>query len=98
MATSSTNKIDDATVTRQASEAAHEAVDRATEIAEEVERQLRQKIDEIRDSANDRVKQAKKQSHDFASVIGDYVDEKPVMALGIAFVAGIVLSSMMRGK
>ena len=94
MATASAKTSNSAT--EKAAKAAHDAVDRAAETAENVEKKVRDKAEEIRDNAEERYQQARQQSGEVTDRIIQYVDEKPLTALGIAFVAGMVISSILR--
>ena len=71
--------------TERAARAAHATVDRAAQAAESAEERLRRTGEDMHERAGDAVVQAER-----------FVRERPVAALGIAFVAGIVISSWLR--
>ncbi|GAB6058116.1 ElaB/YgaM/YqjD family protein [Desulfonatronum parangueonense] len=71
----------------QVSEKTHEAVDFAARMAGEAEHRLR-----------DVAEQAQHGSHDLIEAVTEYVKENPLTALGIAFVAGSLLSNFTRRR
>lgn len=80
MATANTKKVTDA---------ADEAIDKVADKAAEVEEKVREKADEARDKVE-------QQAVELSAAVCHYVNEKPIASLGIAFVAGLVASSLLR--
>lgn len=85
-----------ADMTKKLAIAAHQAVDKAAEKAAEAERTLRDKtatneeaLREVADKTSLKAKQLKSDAQ-------RYVDNNPLAAAGIAFVAGILVSAWMR--
>ena len=62
---------------------AHDAVDSAAEKAGHAEERLRE---------------ATEQGHDVITAVSEYVKENPLTALGLAFAAGTIFSSMTRRR
>lgn len=91
-----TAKASTSPAAEKAARAAHDAVDKAAEAAENVEKKVRDKAEELRETAEERYEQARIQSGEFTDKVARYVDEKPLTALGIAFAAGLVISSILR--
>ncbi len=73
----------------RAAEAVHEAVDKAAQKASAVEDRLRETATETRD-------RAQRQTAELSDALVQYVHDKPIAALGIAFFAGLVASSIFR--
>jgi ElaB/YqjD/DUF883 family membrane-anchored ribosome-binding protein len=69
--------------TEKMADKAHEAVDSAAEKVNQAEEQLRQ---------------AAAQGQDVLAAVSDYVKENPLTALGLAFAAGTIFSSMTRRR
>lgn len=69
--------------TEKMADKAHDAVDSAAEKAAQAE---------------DRLREATEQGHDVITAVADYVKENPLTALGLAFAAGTIFSSMTRRR
>ncbi len=69
--------------TEKVADRAHEAVDSAAEKAGRAEERLRE---------------ATEQGHDVVTAVTEYVKENPLTALGLAFAAGTIFSSMTRRR
>lgn len=82
----------------KAAEKAHHAVDSTEEIAELVERRIREVADEIREQARRSVDETQHKSQEITGAASQYMREHPYASLGIAFVAGVVVSSLLRRK
>ncbi len=84
--------------TEQVAQKAHEAIDR---IAAQVER-AEERIRAATDNAEERLKQsrekARQRADEVGEQIGDYVQQHPVAALGIAFGAGLLVAALLRGR
>jgi ElaB/YqjD/DUF883 family membrane-anchored ribosome-binding protein len=73
------------TTTEKVSEKAHEAVDKATDALGQAEERLRRTAEGAQSKSDDMIKR-----------VTDYVHENPLTALGLAFAAGMLFSSMNR--
>lgn len=82
--------------TQRVADAAHEAIDQAAERVEKVETRARKAAGNVEEGVRDSASRVRKRSDDLVDDIGDYVEDHPVQALGLAFLAGIVLSSFLR--
>lgn len=69
--------------TEKMADKAHDAVDSAAEKAARAEERLRE---------------ASEQGHDVLTAVSDYVKENPLTALGLAFAAGTIFSSITRRR
>ncbi len=69
--------------TEKVADKAHDAVDSAAEKAARAEERLRE---------------ATEQGHDVITAVTEYVKENPLTALGLAFAAGTIFSSMTRRR
>ncbi|TVR93197.1 MAG: hypothetical protein EA418_12315, partial [Wenzhouxiangellaceae bacterium] len=69
--------------TEKIADKAHDAVDSAAEKAARAEERLRE---------------ATAQGNDIVTAVSDYVKENPLTALGLAFAAGTIFSSMTRRR
>jgi ElaB/YqjD/DUF883 family membrane-anchored ribosome-binding protein len=74
----------------------HEALDRFAEHAGSAERQARSTADDVREGARRRAVRARDKGNEAANIVEEYVDDHPWTAAGIAFGAGIIVSSMLR--
>ena len=85
-----------APATERLAERAHRTIDGAAASAAEAERELRRGASE----AADRVRHSEEQLADAVdrniAKVRDYIENNPVQSAGIAFVAGMVLSSLLR--
>ena len=96
MATTNGQKDKDATASERLAARAHETVDTIAGRAERAER-------ELRDAAQRTAEQARQLREDYAEAAeerlrraGSYVQSNPLAVVGIAFVAGMLLSALMR--
>ncbi len=83
-------------VTDKATRSAHDAIDRAAETAAQAEQRLRdtahQSEDRLRQAGTD-VQQASEQAYETAR---SYINQHPLESVGIAFVSGVVVASLLR--
>ena len=77
------------THSEKVADAAHETISKVADKAASVEEQVREKASETREKAHE-------QTAEISEAVCQYVNDKPLAALGIAFVAGIVASSLLR--
>ena len=96
MATTNGQKDKDPTVTERFAARAHETVDTLAGRAERAER-------ELRGAADRTAEQARQLRDDYAELaeerlrrVGSYVESNPLAVVGIAFVAGVLLSALLR--
>lgn len=82
--------------TNRATEAAHSAVDRAASTAATAEDKLREAAETARVRARETGERLQHRSGELASQTRRYVDDHPLASLGIAFAAGLVISSLLR--
>lgn len=85
----------DHATTDRLSERAHESVDKFAKTAGKGEEQIRQKAAEAEASIRDTGKKAKKRSGEAMESISTFVQDKPLISLGIAFAAGTLLSALL---
>ena len=83
-------------VTDKATRSAHDAIDRAAETAAHTEQRLRDTAhsseERLRQAGTD-VQQASEQAYDTAR---SYINQHPLESVGIAFVSGVVVASLLR--
>lgn len=81
--------------TDRLSERAHESVDQFARTAGKGEEQIRHKAADAEASVRDAGKKAKKRSGEAMQSINAFVQDKPLISLGIAFAAGTLLSALL---
>lgn len=84
------------TETERMVEILHEALDRFGAQAGSAERRLRESAGEVREGVRSTGRRARARGNEAANAVEDYVDDHPWAAVGIAFGAGIILSSLLR--
>jgi ElaB/YqjD/DUF883 family membrane-anchored ribosome-binding protein len=84
-----------ATAERLASKA-HETVDRVAEAANYAEREVRNAAARTAEQARQLREQAVERADENVQRVRSYVEQNPMMAAGIAFAAGVILSSLFR--
>ena len=92
------SKGDAASTTEKAAAAAHDTVDRVAERAERAERSVREAVDSAEERMRESAERMQAQGVDALARCRGFVDEHPVVALGIAFGAGVIVSSWLRGR
>ncbi len=73
-----------------------DALDQFASEADDAEQRVKAAAADLKTRVASSTKQAKRTGKEAASAVEGYVDDHPWAALGIAFGAGIVLSSMLR--
>jgi ElaB/YqjD/DUF883 family membrane-anchored ribosome-binding protein len=85
----------DHATTDRLSERAHESVDQFAKVAGKGEEQIRQKTAEAEARVRDAGQKAKQRSGEALQSISAFVQDKPLVSLGIAFAAGTLLSALL---
>ncbi|MFO1431795.1 MAG: hypothetical protein U1F76_16935 [Candidatus Competibacteraceae bacterium] len=85
-----------APVTNKAVGVAHDLVDRLAEKAAEAEAKIRGVSHQASDEVRVRAGEMQQQTRALSETVEQYLQEHPVKALGIAFGAGLLLSTMLR--
>lgn len=80
--------------TDRLSERAHESVDKFAKTAGKGEEQIRQKAADAEARVKDVGEKAKRRSSEAMDSISDFVHDKPLISLGVAFAAGTLLSAL----
>lgn len=91
----STEDLGSPTAERLAAKA-HETVDRVAETANYAEREVRSAAARTAEQAKELRDQAMEKADENVQRVRSYVDQNPMMAAGIAFAAGVLLSSLFR--
>jgi ElaB/YqjD/DUF883 family membrane-anchored ribosome-binding protein len=73
----------------------HETVDRVAETARTAEQQIRARAAELGDQARETEERALQALESNLQKARTYVEENPLMSAGIAFAAGLILSSLL---
>lgn len=76
--------------------AAHETVDSIAERAQRAEREVRGAAARTAEQARDFQEQATERAEQTIRRAGSYVESNPLAVVGIAFVAGVLLSTFLR--
>lgn len=82
----------------QAAAKAHAAIDKAAGAAGSGEEKLHHMADEMRAQAEHIADTAKARSKELTDAVCEYTREHPVKTLGIAFLAGALVASLVRRK
>jgi ElaB/YqjD/DUF883 family membrane-anchored ribosome-binding protein len=85
-----------APLTNRVADSAHDRVDRAAKHAARAEDAIREKAADSSDAVQETVRSAKQDLDEMTGKIERYARANPVTAAGIAFAAGMLLSSMLR--
>lgn len=85
----------DHATTDRLSEHAHESVDQFAKTAGKGEEKIRQKAADAEASVRDAAQKAKERSGEARQSINAFVQDKPLISLGIAFAAGTLLSALL---
>lgn len=91
MVTESHNKTTDKVV-----KAAHEAVEKLATGADQLETRIRQSAAEAQSSVREGTGRAQRMSEDMITEVREYVHERPVASIMMAFAAGIIFSALLR--
>lgn len=84
------------TTTRRAAKTAHDVIDETAAKAEPVELQLREKAATAGEKVGATQEKAREQLDESLAKAEKFVKEKPFASAGIAFAAGIVVSTLLR--
>ena len=93
---SRSNVKNEGTTTKHAADAVHEAVDSVAERAERAEARIREAAADAQDHLHEGAQAARAQTSAIAGNMQTMVKEHPVASLGVAFLAGVILSGLMR--
>ncbi|HET8699630.1 MAG TPA: hypothetical protein VFO94_19245 [Gammaproteobacteria bacterium] len=74
---------------------AHDTVDRVADVANEAEREVRERAARTARQAKEMGEQAMEAADEHISKLRGYVEENPLLSAGIAFVAGMLVVSLM---
>lgn len=92
----STRPAEDTSVTERVAGATHEAVDRAADRAGRAEQRIRKSAADSSESVREQLESVKRELEVVSGKVERYVQSNPVTAAGIAFAAGVLLSSLLR--
>ena len=95
VATSEKSKAHDS-ATVQVADAAHEAVDRIAEAAARAEDKIRRSVEQAEQDVRRGGQEARVRADELTNSVTTMVKEHPLASLGVAFFAGVVISSLMR--
>lgn len=84
------------TTTSRAAKAAHEVIDDTAAKTEPVELQIREKAASAGDKVEETQEKAREQLDESLAKAESFVKDKPFTSAGIAFAAGIVVSTLLR--
>jgi ElaB/YqjD/DUF883 family membrane-anchored ribosome-binding protein len=76
-------------------EAAHKGVDNAAEMKEQSQERIEEVAHQISEQAHKIAATAKSQSEQVTSAVGAYAKEHPIKTIGIAFLAGALVASLL---
>jgi len=82
--------------TDKVTKAAHEAIDKMATSADQVERRIRQTAAEAQVNMRGTTDRAQRMSEDVITDIRQYMYERPVASIVMAFAAGIIFSAILR--
>lgn len=77
---------------------AHEAVDKAAKTAGKAEEYAREQASHADERLREQAAKSRKRADDALDQVNSYVREKPLMSIGIAFLAGLLYSWLMRRR
>ncbi len=82
--------------TDNAAKAAHEAVDTIANSADQLESRIRQTATGVQQNVRGTADRAQRMSGDLLTEMREYVHERPVVSIMMAFAAGIIFSAFLR--
>lgn len=82
--------------TDKVAKAAHEAIDKMAAGADQVESRIRQTAADAQVNVRDTTGRAQRMSEDVVTEVRQYVYERPVASVVMAFAAGIIFSAFLR--
>lgn len=85
-----------ASTARRVAEALHTAIDDTASKAEGIEEQLRQRAAKVGDKVGASQDAATRQVKDSLSTVESFAKERPMVAAGIAFAAGVLATTLLR--
>ena len=94
MATSTKSRSDETISNRSAK--AHEAVDKAANAAHETVDKAAEKAEQYERRAREAGHHARERTDETLASVQSFVQERPLAALGIAFLVGVAASSLLR--
>lgn len=94
--TDSTAGATESNASDRAAKKAHDVIDRAADAAAGAEQRLRAKAEEARDRALAAGGQARANSDEWVNEARLYIHERPIAAVGVAFVAGYIMAALFR--
>ncbi|QEW07525.1 DUF883 family protein [Nitrincola iocasae] len=90
------SKSNDHATTDRFSESAHESVDQIAKSAGRAEERIRHEAEDAKDYVKDAKQKTKQRSDEAMNTVSLFVQENPLISLGIAFAAGSLLSALKR--
>lgn len=84
--------------TEQVADKAHEAVDKTAETAGKAEEYARAHASHADERVREAAAHGRRRADDVLDRVNTYVGENPLMSVGIAFVAGVLYSSLSRRR
>lgn len=87
---------DKSPTTEQARNLAHDAIDSAADRAEGVEQKVRDEAARFASRAKEGKQEAKRQIDDSVARLDEFVRERPVAAIGIAFAGGALAALLLK--
>ncbi|MDR5893596.1 hypothetical protein QC820_12325 [Halomonas mongoliensis] len=91
-------KSSDHETTDQVAGKAHEAVNKAAETAGKAEGYAREHVAHADERVRGAAAQGRQRADDMLERVTDYVRDKPLISVGIAFVAGVLYTSLTRRR
>lgn len=92
----SSGNASDHVTTDYLADKAHETVDRMAKGSADAETKIREKAEVAAEKLRDTEKRAKEAVDRSTEGVTDYIRENPLMSAGMAFVAGVFLSGLLR--
>ena len=90
------SKSTDHTTTDRLSNSAHDTVDQIAKNAARAEERIRHEAEDVSAHARDVGQKTKERTDDAMQSISAYVQDNPLISLGLAFAAGTLLSTFKR--
>lgn len=90
------SKSNDHATTDRFSESAHESVDQIAKSAGKAEERIRHEAEDAKEYVRDAKQKTKQRSDEAMNTVSLFVQENPLISLGIAFAAGSLLSALKR--
>lgn len=90
------SRRDSASTSRRVADAIHTAVDDTATKAEELEKQLRERASTVSEKVGASQEAATAQVKESLSTVETFARERPIVAAGIAFAAGVLATTLVR--